>query len=248
MEYFIFANFYRAIISNTVSVLVQLKDVVGLAAVQSLKGNGLTAVVTGSNVDVFLFNQLIALVCILRIQSHLDCMVNCRFAVLGSDLGYLDPCGIFGGIGDDRIRTGCILGQQNCLLTAAIIGNVERRICFRSGILEICYDALDKGFPCADTLFAVHLKDVILGISVQTVKGHARASTNSFCINLCIGVTVPGEQSHRECGCALDIICDQHLADGDAVVDLLGVGDLSFAVCLYCRRCCRFGGIADTAV
>ena len=242
-----------AAIFHAVAVCVQLKDVIDLAAVQSVKGNRLFAVVAGSNVDVLLFHLLIAAICVLRKQSNFNCMVNCRIAVLGSDLRYLDLSRILGGVCDNGVCLWCVLGQGKCrnliVVIAAVIRNVECRICFRSGILGIKNNRHLERSTVFDTLVTVHLKDVVRSICFQTVKGHIRTCNNILCCaDRCVIVSVLGEQSHRECRCALDIICDQHLADGDAVVDLLGVGDLSFAACLYCRRCCRFGGIADTAV
>ena len=238
-----------AAIFHAVAVCVHLKDVVSLAAVQSVKGNGLFALVAGSNVNVLLFHLLIAAICVLRKQSNLNCMVNCRIAVLGCNLRYCDLGRIVGGVCDNGVCLRCVLGQGDFLLTAAVIGNVERLICGNSGILGIRHHALYKGFSRADTLCAVHFKNVVRSICVQTVKGHIRTGSDFLsCADLCVIVSVLGEQSHRECRCALDIICVQHLADGDAVVDLLSVGDRSSAACLYCRRCCRSGGVADTAV
>ena len=180
-------------------------------------------------------------------------MVNCRIVVNGSDLRYLDLSRILGGVCDNGVCLRCVLGQGKCrnliVIITAVIRNVECRICFCSGILGIENNRHLERSTVFDTLVTVHFKNVVRSICFQTVKGHIGTGNNIFCCaDLCVIVSVLGEQSHRECGCALDIICDQHLADGDAVVDLLGVGDLSFAVCLYCRRCCRFGGIADTAV
>ena len=180
-------------------------------------------------------------------------MAVCRIVVNGSDLRYLDLSRILGGVCDNGACVGGILGQGKCrnliVVIAAVIRNVECRICFRSGILGIKNNRHLERSTVFDTLVTVHLKDVVRSICFQTVKGHIRTCNNILCCaDRCVIVSVLGEQSHRECRCALDIICDQHLADGDAVVDLLGVGDLSFAACLYCRRCCRFGGIADTAV
>ena len=242
-----------ALIFHAVAVCVQFKDVIDLAAVQSVKGDRLFAVVAGSNVDVLLFHLLIAAICVLRKQSNLNCMVNCRIAVLSSDLRYLDLSRILGGICDNGVCLRCVLGQGKCrnliFIITAVIRNVECRVCFCSGILGVENNRHLERSTVFDTLVTVHLKDVVRSICFQTVKGHIRTGNNILCCaDRCVIVPALGEQSHRECRCALDIICDQHLADGDAVVDLLGVGDLSFAACLYCRRCCRFGGIADTAV
>ena len=239
-----------AAIFHAVAVCVQLKDVIDLAAVQSVKGNRLFAVVAGSNVDVLLFHLLIAAICVLRKQSNFNCMVNCRIAVLGSDLRYLDLSRILGGVCDNGVCLRCVLGQGKCrnliVIITAVIRNVECRICFCSGILGIENNRhLERSTVCDLFVCIVQLKDVVRGICFQIVEGDICTSHYSFLFDQCV---ILSEQSHRECRCALDIICDQHLADGDAVVDLLGVGDLSFAVCLYCRRCCRFGGIADTAV
>ena len=240
-----------AAIFHAVAVCVQFKDVIDLAAVQSVKGNRLFAVVASSNVDVLLFHLLIAAICVLRKQSNLNCMVNCRFAVLGSDLRYLDLSRILGGVCDNGACVGGILGQGKCrnltVIITAVIRNVECRICFCSGILGIENNRHLERSTVFDTLVTVHFKDVVWDTFFQIVpfvlfiqfstEFHLRTCNNFLSITyLSIGVTVLGEQSHGEYGCALDIICDQHLADGDAVVDLLGVGDLSFAVCLYCRR------------
>ena len=252
-----------AAIFHAFAFCVQLKDVIGLAAVQSVKGNRLFALVAGSNVDVLLFHLLIAAICVLRKQSNFNCMVNCRIAVLGSNLRYLDLSRILGGVCDNGVCLRCVLGQGKCrnliVVITAVIRNVECRICFRSGILGIENNRHLERSTVFDTLVTVHFKNVVRDTFFQIVpfvlfiqfstEFHLRTCNNFLSITyLSIGVTVLGEQSHRECRCALDIICDQHLADGDAVVDLLGVGDLSFAACLYCRRCCRSGGVADTAV
>ena len=231
-------------------VSVHLKDVVSLAAVQSVKGNRLLAVVAGSNGDSLLFHLLIVAICVLRKQSNLNFMVNCRIAVLGCNLRYCDLGRIVGGVCDNSVCLRCVLGQGKCrnltVLITAVIRNVECRICFCSGILGIENNRhLERSTVCDLFVCIVQLKDIVRGICFQIVEGDICTSHYSFLFDQCV---ILSEQSHRECGCALDIICDQHLADGDAVVDLLGVGDLSFAVCLYCRRCCRFGGIADTAV
>ena len=177
-------------------------------------------------------------------------MAVCRIAVLGSDLRYLDLSRILGGVCDNGVCLRCVLGQGKCrnltVIITAVIRNVECRICFRSGILGIENNRhLERSTVCDLFVCIVQLKDIVRGICFQIVEGDICTSHYSFLFDQCV---ILSEQSHRECRCALDIICDQHLADGDAVVDLLGVGDLSFAVCLYCRRCCRFGGIADTAV
>ena len=252
-----------AAIFHAFAVCVQLKDVIDLAAVQSVKSDRLFALVAGCNVDVLLFHLLIAAICVLRKQSNLNCMVNCRIAVLGSDLRYLDLSRILGGICDNGVCLRCVLGQGKCrnliFIITAVIRNVECRICFCSGILGIENNRHLERSTVFDTLVTVHFKNVVRDTFFQIVpfvlfiqfstEFHLRTCNNFLSITyLSIGVTVLGEQSHRECRCALDIICDQHLADGDAVVDLLGVGDLSFAACLYCRRCCRSGGVADTAV
>ena len=242
------ADFGCAAIRNH-CVSVHLKDVVSLAAVQSVKGDRLFAVVTGCNGDVLLFYRLIVAICVLRKQSNLNCMVNCRIAVLGCDLRYCDLGRIVGGVCDNGVCLRCVLGQGECrnltVLITAVIRNVECRICFCSGILGIENNRHLERSTVFDTLVTVHFKNVVRSICFQIVEGDICTSHYSFLFDQCV---ILSEQSHRECRCALDIICVQHLADGDAVVDLLGVGDLSFAVCLYCRRCCRFGGIADTAV
>ena len=243
------ADLSCAAIFHAVAFCVQFKDVVSLAAVQSVKSDRLFALVAGSNVDVLLFHLLIAAICVLRKQSNLNCMVNCRIAILGCNLRYCDLGRIVGGVCDNGVCLRCVLGQGDFLLTAAVIGNVERLICGNSGILGIRHHALYKGFSRADTLCAVHFKNVVRSICVQTVKGHIRTGSDFLsCADLCVIVSVLGEQSHGEYGCALDIICVQHLADGDAVLGLFKVSDCSSAACLYCRRCCRSGGVADTAV
>ena len=196
------------VIFHAFAAFVQLKDVIGLAAVQSVKGNRLFAVVAGNNVDVLLFHLLIAAICVLRKQSNLNCMVNCRFAVLGCDLRYLDLSRILGGVCDNGVCLRCVLGQGKCrnltVIITAVIRNVECRICFCSGILGIENNR--------------HLESNIL-----------------CCVDRCVIVPALGEQSHGEYGCALDIICDQHLADGDAVLGLFKVSDCSSTACLYCR-------------
>ena len=242
-----------AAIFHAFAVFVQLKDVIGLAAVQSVKGNRLFAVVAGSNVDVLLFHLLIAAICVLRKQSNFNCMVNCRIAVLGSDLRYLDLSRILGGICDNGVCLRCVLGQGKCrnliVVIAAVIRNVECRICFRSGILGIENNRHLERSTVFDTLVTVHFKDVVRSICFQTVKGHIRTCCNILCcVDQCVIVPALGEQSHGEYGCALDIICDQHLADGDAVLGLFKVSDCSSTACLYCRPCYRYERVADTTV
>ena len=233
-----------AAIFHAFSFCVQLKDVIGLAAVQSVKSDRLFAVVAGSNVDVLLFHLLIAAICVLRKQSNLNCMVNCRIAVLGSDLRYLDLSRILGGVCDNGACVGGILGQGKCrnliFIITAVIRNVECRVCFCSGILGIENNRHLERSTVFDTLVIVHFKDVVRSICFQTVKGHIRTCSNILCcVDRCVIVSVLGEQSHGEYGCALDIICDQHLADGDAVLGLFKVSDCSSTACLYCRPCYR---------
>ena len=242
-----------ALIFHAVAVCVQLKDVIGLAAVQSVKGDRLFALVAGCNGNGFLLsgNFLIVAVCVHGEQSNGCFMAVCRIAVLGCDLRYLDLSRILGGICDNGVCLRCVLGQGKCrnltVIIIAVIRNIECRIRFRSGILGIENNRHLERSTVFDTLVTVHFKDVVWDTFFQIVpfvlfiqfstEFHLRTCNNFLSITyLSIGVTVLGEQSHGEYGCALDIICDQHLADGDAVVDLLGVGDLSFAVCLYCRR------------
>ena len=229
-----------AAIFHAFAVCVQFKDVIDLAAVQSVKGDRLFAVVAGSNVDVLLFHLLIAAICVLRKQSNLNCMVNCRIAVLGSDLRYLDLSRILGGICDNGVCLRCVLGQGKCrnliFIITAVIRNVECRIRFRSGILGIENNRHLERSTVFDTLVTVHLKDIVRSICFQTVKGHIRTCSNILCCaDRCVIVPALGEQSHGEYGCALDIICDQHLADGDAVLGLFKVSDCSSTACLYCR-------------
>ena len=259
------ADLSCTVIFHAFAVCVQLKDVIGLAAVQSVKSDRLFALVAGCNGNGFLLsgNFLIVAVCVHGEQSNGCFMAVCRIAVLSSDLRYLDLSRILGGICDNGVCLRCVLGQGKCrnliFIITAVIRNVECRIRFRSGILGIENNRHLERSTVFDTLVTVHFKDVVRDTFFQIVpfvlfiqfstEFHLRTCNNFLSITyLSIGVTVLGEQSHRECRCALDIICDQHLADGDAVVDLLGVGDLSFAACLYCRRCCRSGGVADTAV
>ena len=232
------------VIFHAFAAFVQLKDVIGLAAVQSVKGNRLFAVVAGNNVDVLLFHLLIAAICVLRKQSNLNCMVNCRFAVLGCDLRYLDLSRILGGVCDNGVCLRCVIGQGKCrnltVIITAVIRNVECRICFCSGILGIENNRHLERSTVFDTLVTVHFKDVVRSICFQTVKGHIRTCSNILCcVDRCVIVPALGEQSHGEYGCALDIICDQHLADGDAVLGLFKVSDCSSTACLYCRPCYR---------
>ena len=249
------ADLSCALIFHAVAVCVQLKDVIGLAAVQSVKGDRLFALVAGCNGNGFLLsgNCLIVAVCVHGEQGNGRFMAVCRIAVLSSDLRYLDLSRILGGICDNGVCLRCVLGQGKCrnltVIITAVIRNIKCRICFCSGILGIENNRHLERSTVFDTLCAVHLKDVVRSICFQTVKGHIRTCNNILCCaDRCVIVPALGEQSHRECRCALDIICDQYLADGDAVIDLLGVGDRSSAACLYCRRCCRSGGVADTAV
>ena len=250
------ADFGCAAIFHAVAVCVQLKDVVSLAAVQSVKGDRLFAVVTGCNGNWLylcracsILYRFISAVCVQRKQSNLNCMVNCRIAVLGCDLRYCDLGRIVGRVCDNGACVGSILGQGECrnltVLITAVIRSVECRICFRSGILGIENNRHLERSTVFDTLVTVQLKDIVRGICFQIVEGDICTSHYSFLFDQCV---ILSEQSHRECRCAFDIICVQHLADGDAVVDLLSVGDRSSAACLYCRRCCRSGGVADTAV
>ena len=252
-----------AAIFHAFAACVQLKDVIDLAAVQSVKGNRLFALVAGCNVDVLLFHLLIAAICVLRKQSNLNCMVNCRIAVLGSDLRYLDLSRILGGICDNGVCLRCVLGQGKCrnliVVIAAVIRNVECRVCFCSGILGIENNRHLERSTVFDTLVTVHLKDVVRDTFFQIVpfvlfiqfstEFHLRTCNNFLSITyLSIGVTVLGEQSHGEYGCALDIICDQHLADGDAVLGLFKVSDCSSTACLYCRPYYWYERVADTTI
>ena len=252
-----------AAIFHAVAVCVQLKDVIGLAAVQSVKGNRLFALVAGSNVDVLLFHLLIAAICVLRKQSNLNCMVNCRIAVLGSDLRYLDLSRILGGICDNGVCLRCVLGQGKCrnltVIITAVIRNVECRICFCSGILGIENNRHLERSTVFDTLVTVHFKNVVRDTFFQIVpfvlfiqfstEFHLRTGSDFLsCADLCVIVSVLGEQSHGEYRCALDIICDQHLADGDAVLGFFKVSDSSSTACLYCRPYYRYERVADTTV
>ena len=181
-------------------------------------------------------------------------MAVCRIVVNGSDLRYLDLSRILGGVCDNGVCLRCVLGQGKCrnliVIITTVIRNVECRIRFRSGILGIENNRHLERSTVFDTLVTVHFKNVVRDTFFQIVpfvlfiqfstEFHLRTGSDFLsCADLCVIVPALGEQSHREYGCALDIICDQHLADGDAVVDLLGVGDLSFAACLYCRPCYR---------
>ena len=241
-----------AAIFHAFAVCVQFKDVIDLAAVQSVKGNRLFAVVASCNGNGFLLsgNFLIVAVCVHGEQSNGRFMAVCRIAVLSSDLRYLDLSRILGGICDNGVCLRCVLGQGKCrnltVIITAVIRNIKCRICFCSGILGIENNRhLERSTVCDLFVCIVQLKDIVRGICFQIVEGDICTSHYSFLFDQCV---ILSEQSHGECGCALDIICDQYLADGDAVIDLLGVGDRSSAACLYCRRCCRSGGVADTAV
>ena len=235
-----------AAIFHAFAVCVQLKDVIGLAAVQSVKSDRLFALVAGCNGNGFLLsgNFLIVAVCVHGEQSNGRFMAVCRIAVLGCDLRYLDLSRILGDVCDNGACVGGILGQGKCrnltVIITAVIRNVECRICFCSGILGIENNRHLERSTVFDTLVTVHLKDVVRSICFQTVKGHIRTCSNILCCaDRCVIVSALGEQSHGEYGCALDIICDQHLADGDAVLGLFKVSDCSSTACLYCRPCYR---------
>ena len=223
---------------------VQLKDVIGLAAVQSVKGDRLFALVAGCNGNGFLLsgNCLIVAVCVHGEQGNGRFMAVCRIVVNGSDLRYLDLSRILGGICDNGVCLRCVLGQGKCrnliFIITAVIRNVECRICFCSGILGIENNRHLERSTVFDTLVTVHFKNVVRSICVQTVKGHIGTGNNILCCaDLCVIVSVLGEQSHRECRCALDIICDQHLADGDAVLSFFGVGNGNGIACIYLSIC-----------
>ena len=259
-----------AAIFHAVAVCIQLKDIIDLAAVQSVKGDRLFALVAGCNGNWLylcracsILYRLITAICVQRKQSYLNCMVNCRIAVLGCDLRYLDLSRILGGVCDNGVCLRCVLGQGKCrnliVVIAAVIRNVECRICFRSGILGIENNRHLERSTVFDTLVIVHFKDVVRSICFQIVpfvlfiqfstEFHLRTCNNFLSITyLSIGVTVLGEQSHGEYGCALDIICDQHLADGDAVLGLFKVSDCSSTACLYCRPYYRYERVADATV
>ena len=224
---------------------VQLKDVVSLAAVQSVKCNGILALVAGCNGNGFLLsgNCLIVAVCVHGEQGNGCFMAVCRIVVNGSDLRYLDLSRILGGVCDNGVCLRCVLGQGKCrnliVVIAAVIRNVECRICFCSGILGIENNRHLERSTVFDTLVTVHFKNVVRSICVQTVKGHIRTGNNILCCaDLCVIVSVLGEQSHGEYRCALDIICDQHLADGDAVLGFFGVGNGNGIACI-CLSICR---------
>ena len=259
------ADLSCAAIFHAVAFCVQFKDVVSLAAVQSVKGNRLFALVAGCNGNGFLLsgNFLIVAVCVLRKQSNLNCMVNCLIAVLGCNLRYCDLGRIVGGVCDNGACLRCVLGQGECrnltVLITAVIRNVECRVCFCSGILGIENNRHLERSTVFDTLVTVHFKNVVRGICFQIVpfvlfiqfstEFHLRTCNNFLSITyLSIGVTALGEQSHREYGCALDIICVQHLADGDAVLGFFKVSDCSSTACLYCRPYYRYERVADTTV
>ena len=240
------ADLSCTVIFHAFAVCVQLKDVIGLAAVQSVKGDRLFALVASCNGNGFLLsgNFLIVAVCVHGEQSNGRFMAVCRIAVLGCDLRYLDLSRILGGICDNGVCLRCVLGQGKCrnltVIITAVIRNVECRICFCSGILGIENNRHLERSTVFDTLVTVHLKDVVRSICFQTVKGHIRTCSNILCCaDRCVIVPALGEQSHGEYGCALDIICDQHLADGDAVLGLFKVSDCSSTACLYCRPCYR---------
>ena len=170
-------------------------------------------------------------------------MVNCRIAVLGCNLRYCDLGRIVGGVCDNGVCLRCVLGQGKCrnltVIITAVIRNVECRIRFRSGILGIENNRHLERSTVFDTLVTVHFKNVVRDICFQTVKGHIGTGNNILCCaDLCVIVSVLGEQSHGECGCALDIICVQHLADGDAVLGFFGVGNGNSIACI-CLSICR---------
>ena len=180
-------------------------------------------------------------------------MAVCRIAVLGSDLRYLDLSRILGGVCDNGVCLRCVLGQGKSrnltVIITAVIRNVECRICFCSGILGIENNRHLERSTVFDTLVTVHFKNVVRSICFQTIKGHIGTCNNFLSITYpSIGVTVLGEQSHGEYGCALDIICVQHLADGDAVLGFFKVSDCSSTACLYCRPYYRYERVADTTV
>ena len=244
------ADLSCAAIFHAVAFCVQLKDVISLAAVQSVKGDRLFALVAGSNSDSLLFHLLIVAVCVLRKQSNLNFMVNCRIAVLGCNLRYCDLGRIVGGVCDNGACLRCVLGQGECrnltVLITAVIRNVECRICFCSGILGVENNRhLERSTVCDLFVCIVQLKDIVRGICFQIVEGDICTSHYSFLFDQCV---ILSEQSHRECRCALDIICVQHLADGDAVLGFFKVSDCSSTACLYCRPYYRYERVADTTV
>ena len=235
----------RTLVFYAFAVCVQLKDVISLAAVQPVKCNGILALIAGCNGNGFLLsgNCLIVAVCVHGEQSNGCFMVNCRIAVLGSDLRYLDLSRILGGVCDNGVCLRCVLGQGKCrnliVIITAVIRNVECRICFCSGILGIENNRHLERSTVFDTLVTVHFKNVVRDTFFQTVKGHIGTGNNILCCaDLCVIVSVLGEQSHGECRCALDIICDQHLADGDAVLGFFGVGNGNGIACI-CLSICR---------
>ena len=254
-----------AAIFHAVAVCVQFKDVVSLAAVQSVKGDRLFALVAGCNGNGFLLsgNFLIVAVCVHGEQSNGRFMAVCRIAVNGSDLRYLDLSRILGGVCDNGVCLRCVLGQGKCrnltVIITAVIRNVECRICFCSGILGIENNRHLERSTVFDTLVTVHFKNVVRDTFFQIVpfvlfiqfstEFHLRTGSDFLsCADLCIIVSVLGEQSHGEYRCALDIICDQHLADGDAVLGFFKVSDCSSTACLYCRPCYRYERVADTTI
>ena len=167
-------------------------------------------------------------------------MAVCRIVVNGSDLRYLDLSRILGGVCDNGVCLRCILGQgksRNLIVViAAIIRNVECRICFCSGILGIENNRhLERSTVCDLFVCIVQLKDIVRGICFQIVEGDICTSHYSFLFDQCV---ILSEQSHRECRCALDIICDQHLADGDAVLGFFDVGNGNGIACI-CLSICR---------
>ena len=190
-------------------------------------------------------------------------MAVCRIVVNGSDLRYLDLSRILGGVCDNGACVGGILGQGKCrnltVIITAVIRNVECRICFCSGILGIENNRHLERSTVFDTLVTVHFKNVVRDTFFQIVpfvlfiqfstEFHLRTGSDFLsCADLCVIVSVLGEQSHGEYGCALDIICDQHLADGDAVLGLFKVSDCSSTACLYCRPYYRYERVADTTI
>ena len=249
------------VVANDCALVIQLKDVVddGLACAvlcgQILEGRA----VSNCEVDLLCVDGLAVLIGCLgkaslhavlvvdcRVESHGDLMIGGGHAVNGGGLGHGDLGRVLGGVGDDAVCRSCIPGQGDLLSAAAVIGNIERLVHGRGGILDIGNNAHGERTACVNALGAVHLKDVV-GSCCQLVKGDLSAGGHGLgCANLCITVCILGEQSHSEAGAAGDIACTEHLGNGDAVVDGFGIGDSCLTACLYG---CGYGrGVVNAVV
>ena len=249
------------VVANDCALVIQLKDVVddGLACAvlcgQILEGRA----VSSCQIDLLCVDGLAVLIGCLgkaglhavpvvdcRVESHGDLMIGGGHAVNGGGLGHGDLGRVLGGVGDDAVCRSCIPGQGDLLSAAAVIGNIERLVHGRGGILDIGNNAHGERTACVNALGAVHLKDVV-GSCCQLVKGDLSAGGHGLgCANLCITACILGEQSHREAGAAGDIVCTEHLGNGDAVVDGFGIGNGCLTACLYG---CGYGrGVVNAGV